>query len=270
MVNKYWINAECDGLEIGAMVFSFVLVLLYHVLLIGGSSLLPKRFALGKNLYYRSLWAERYLVTAERPPIDAIQTFRNSLMTSSFLATTAITIGFQGVGFAVGTSYELSEFSRIKLLVVASAFFLGFFFLTLNIRYVSHISYLVSVARPAEGWPEKGVAHKLRSLRQRRSHRKPAQHDDEHDHEDSHDEHSEEEAPTPAAPPAAPTKEELRQSHLVRSVKKMLKGSTIFFTLGLRCFYFAAPLAFWVAGPVWFMATTAIMVGVSFLLDFVI
>lgn len=88
---------------------------------------------------------------------------------------------------------------------MASAFFLGFFFLTLNIRYVSHISYLVSVARPAEGWPEKGVAHKLRSLRQRRSHRKPAQHDDEHDHEDSHDEHSEEEAPTPAAPPAAPT-----------------------------------------------------------------
>jgi hypothetical protein len=31
---------------------------------------------------------------------------------TSFLATTAITIGFQGVGFAVGTSYELSEFSR--------------------------------------------------------------------------------------------------------------------------------------------------------------
>lgn len=258
------------------MVFSFVLVLLYHVLLIGGSSLLPKRFALGKNLYYRSLWAERYLVTAERPPIDAIQTFRNSLMTSSFLATVAITIGFQSVGFAVGTSYELSEFSRIKLLVVASAFFLGFFFLTLNIRYVSHLSYLVSVVRPAEGWPEKGVALKLRSLRQRRSRRKSAQHDDQHehdhdhDHEDSHDEHSEEEAPTPAAQAAAPTKEELRQSHLVRSVKKMLKGSTIFFTLGLRCFYFAAPLAFWVAGPVWFMATTAIMVGVSFVLDFVI
>jgi hypothetical protein len=36
------------------MVFSFVLVLIYHVLLIGGSSLLPKRFALGKNIYYRS------------------------------------------------------------------------------------------------------------------------------------------------------------------------------------------------------------------------
>jgi hypothetical protein len=30
----------------------------------------------------------------------------------SFLATAAITIGFQSVGFAVGTSYELSEFSR--------------------------------------------------------------------------------------------------------------------------------------------------------------
>jgi hypothetical protein len=54
MVSKYWIDAECDGLEIGAMVFSFVLVLIYHVLLIGGSSLLPKRFALGKNIYYRS------------------------------------------------------------------------------------------------------------------------------------------------------------------------------------------------------------------------
>jgi hypothetical protein len=135
--------------------------------------------------------------------------------------------------------------------VVASAFFLGFFFLTLNIRYVSHVSYLVSVVRPAEGWPEKGVAHKLRSLQQRRSRRKPAQHDGEHehDHEDSHDEHSEEETPTPAAPAPAPTKEELRQSHLVRSVKKMLKGSTIFFTLGLRCFYFAAPLAFWVRTP---------------------
>ena len=141
--------------------------------------------------------------------------------------------------------------------MVASAFFLGFFFLTLNIRYVSHVSYLVSVVRPAEGWPEKGVAHKLRSLRQRRSRRKSAQHDGEHDHdhdpdhEDSHDEHSEEEAPTPAAQAAAPTKEELRQSHLVRSVKKMLKGSTIFFTLGLRCFYFAAPLAFWVRTTPW-------------------
>jgi hypothetical protein len=53
MVDRYWIDADCDGLEIGAMVFSFSLVFLYHVLLIGGSTMLPKRFALGKNVYYR-------------------------------------------------------------------------------------------------------------------------------------------------------------------------------------------------------------------------
>jgi hypothetical protein len=97
---------------------------------------------------------------------------------------------------------------RIKLLVMAGAFFLGFFFLTLNIRYVSHISYLISVAQPAEGWPDKGVAHRLRSLRQRRALRRAAKHttadthDEEHDvnHQGSHDEHSTEEETPSAAP----------------------------------------------------------------------
>ena len=74
MVNKYWIDAECDGLEIGAMVFSFVLVLLYHVLLIGGSSLLPKRFALGKNLYYRcSPSLHSFRPSSAPPPVKVNQ-----------------------------------------------------------------------------------------------------------------------------------------------------------------------------------------------------
>jgi hypothetical protein len=32
----------------------------------------------------RSLWVDRYLVTGERPPIDAVQTLRNSLLTTRY------------------------------------------------------------------------------------------------------------------------------------------------------------------------------------------
>lgn len=41
-------------------------------------------------------------------------------------------------------------------------------------------------------------------------------------------------------------KSSLRKSHLVISAKKMLMTSTLTFTLGVRCFYFAAPAAMWV------------------------
>jgi len=279
VLNRYWQTADIDALELAAMIYSAALFLVYHVLLVSGSYFLPKRLGMGKNIYYRNLWVDRFMVTCERPPIDAVQTLRNGLMTASFLATTTIAVGVQTVNAALTDTFILSDFSRIKLAVVAGSFFLAFFFFTLNLRSLSHASYLVSVARPSEGWPDTQLSVKLRKLRPRirRTRGTVDQVSDpklEADVIDEEDLHEDDDKPEPVTQPPdaglpAMSKQELKRSHLVRSVKKLVNEATVCFTFGLRCCYFTGPLALWVLGPVWFIVTSTVLVLVVFLQDYV-
>ena len=97
-------------------------------------------------------------VIAEKRDILSVQTLRNWIMASSFLASTAMIIGLGLLSFLFKPDH-ISEmpfdptliFSRmrtlfmVKLLLLMVHFFFAFFSFTLSIRYMNQINFMINV-----------------------------------------------------------------------------------------------------------------------------
>jgi uncharacterized membrane protein len=116
----------------------------------------PMRTAVGITRYLRSLWVET--VMEGKRDILAVQTLRNWVMASSFLASTAILIslGILSYIFQHKAIAELPfSFQRIvsniqnidilKILILFMIFAFAFFNFTLSIRYYNHVNFMINV-----------------------------------------------------------------------------------------------------------------------------
>jgi uncharacterized membrane protein len=137
----------------------FLILLAYHIHLVYQVRAHPLTTSLGLTHHLRREWVEE--VMEEKRDLLAVQTLRNWVMASSFLASAAILIGLGTINAALGAE-RIAESSQalnmlgarnesmwlIKLLLLVVNFFFAFFNFTLSIRYYNHASFAINI--PAE------------------------------------------------------------------------------------------------------------------------
>jgi len=144
------------NLEIYLTSASFFLIIVYHIQLIHQIRTRPLTTALGVTNHLRGHWVES--IMEQNRDLLAVQTLRNWVMTSSFLASTAILISLGLVSVAASPermaeiSPSLTELVRehrvlwlFKLMVLIIDFFFIFFNFCLAIRYYNHVNFMINV-----------------------------------------------------------------------------------------------------------------------------
>ena len=137
---------------------AFLILLVYHVHLVYKVRTAPMTTSMGLTNRLRRDWVET--VMEEKRDILAVQTLRNWVMASSFLASAAILIAL-GIMSAAFRSERIAEIAYavnilgiksealwlIKLMLLIVDFFFAFFNFTLSIRYYNHASFAINVPR---------------------------------------------------------------------------------------------------------------------------
>lgn len=131
------------------------LFIVYHIHLFLKVRRNPLETAIGITNHARELWVKG--VMQDKRDILAIQTLRNQVMASTFLASTAILIclGAFNAAFKPGIFTDVSHALNLlgtkteplwmfKLLLLGIVFFFTFFNFTLSIRYYNHVSFMIN------------------------------------------------------------------------------------------------------------------------------
>jgi len=147
--------------EVGFSLISFGVLFFYHLRLYRQVRDNPLATAIGLTNHARHAWVQS--IVDKKRDILAVQTFRNWVMASTFLASTAILISLGVVAAAFRTEITSSAtqtlnlfghpsetFWIIKLFVLSALFFYAFFNFTLSIRYYNHASLLINVPQDLE------------------------------------------------------------------------------------------------------------------------
>ena len=134
---------------------SFLLLFFYHVYLFYQVRRRPLTTAIGITNHLRGHWVTS--IMQDNRDILAVQTLRNWVMASSFLASTAILICL-GVISVAASSEKMAEITPFlkelvrghrvlwlfKLMVIIVNFFIIFFNFTLAIRYFNHVNFMIN------------------------------------------------------------------------------------------------------------------------------
>lgn len=125
----------------------------------------PMHTVQGMNAQARVAWVERMI--AENRDIAAVQTFRNSMMAATLMATTAVLLIFGILNLLANTERLGAAFHGLnswgsqepgmtvfKLMLIVVSFFVAFFAFALAVRGYHHAGYLINV--PGSG--KRGVA----------------------------------------------------------------------------------------------------------------
>ena len=138
------------------LVFSTaVIIIVYHIYLYLKVRRDPLMTAIGITNHAREMWVKG--IMKEKRDILAVQTLRNQVMASTFLASTSILIclGAFNAAFRPGVFSEISHALNLfgtktealwmfKLLLMGIIFFITFFNFTLCIRYFNHVSFMIN------------------------------------------------------------------------------------------------------------------------------
>jgi uncharacterized membrane protein len=135
---------------------SFLLLAVYHLYWIYLIRKKPLTTSVGITNHLRGHWVEH--IMAEKLDILAVQTLRNWVMASSFLASTGILIciGLLSVAASPQKMAEITPslnelvreyrvFWLFKLMVLIIDFFFIFFSFCLAIRYFNHVNFMINV-----------------------------------------------------------------------------------------------------------------------------
>lgn len=143
-------------LELILTAASFALLIIYHAHLIYRIRRYPLTTAMGITNHLRGHWVES--IMEEKRDILAVQTLRNWVMSSSFLASTAILISL-GLISVASSPEKMSEITPslqvlvrehrvlwlFKLMMLVVDFFFIFFSFCLAIRYFNHVNFMINV-----------------------------------------------------------------------------------------------------------------------------
>jgi uncharacterized membrane protein len=136
---------------------SLALILAYHFFL----SLRIKRDPLftvhALNKLAREAWVDT-IMRNEKPDVLAVQTLRNSVMASSFMASTAILLMVGALSTAGAAEHPGSAVHALnltgatnaqvtawKLLCLLVDFFVAFFCFAMAVRFYNHVGYLIGI-----------------------------------------------------------------------------------------------------------------------------
>ncbi len=149
-------HEQVPYLELYLTTASFLLLIIYHVRLVYRVRSQPLTTAIGITNHLRGHWVES--IMQDKRDILAVQTLRNWIMASSFLASTAILICLGLVSLASSSEkmaeitpflQELVREHRVlwlfKIMVIIINFFAIFFNFTLAIRYFNHVNFMINV-----------------------------------------------------------------------------------------------------------------------------
>ncbi|HEV8359975.1 MAG TPA: DUF599 domain-containing protein [Candidatus Thermoplasmatota archaeon] len=138
-----------DAWDYAAMLLYFVCTVVYHGFYAYWTGRHPLETVKGKVALYRRTWVKRILDRDEQ--MLAVQSLRNLLMTSSFMASSALLV------IAVILNYLLSQGGTgtpemtFKLLVLVAVYGYAFFSFLLSTRYLNHFTILVGADRDLIG-----------------------------------------------------------------------------------------------------------------------
>jgi uncharacterized membrane protein len=109
------------------------------------------------NVVARNAWVDM-VMSHDKPDVLAVQTLRNSVMASSFMASTAILLligALSLVGSSDNTSSILhalnaggetgNALTAWKLMCLLSDFFIAFFCFAMSVRFFNHVGYMISI-----------------------------------------------------------------------------------------------------------------------------
>ncbi|MEW6659503.1 MAG: DUF599 domain-containing protein [Thermodesulfobacteriota bacterium] len=135
---------------------TFLVLTTYHLYWVYQVRRAPLRTYRGITKYLRRMWVES--VMREKRDILSVQTLRNWIMASSFLASTAMIIGLGLLSLLFKPEHVTEipfEFSLIfshmktlflaKLMLLMVHFFFAFFSFTLSIRYMNQVNFMINV-----------------------------------------------------------------------------------------------------------------------------
>ena len=158
-------GADCPMitlLELILIVLSFGILGVYHIRLAFWVRRRPLETSIGVTNHLRSVWAMN-IMENHRETL-AVQTFRNWIMASSFLASTAvlISLGILNTAIKPSVSSQISHALNlagspseamwlIKMLSLFVVFFFSFFNFTLAIRYFNHASFDLGIPGKTNG-----------------------------------------------------------------------------------------------------------------------
>ncbi len=204
--------------DITALIVCLAVLGIYHVYLYRKIRREPLTTSIGVTEELRKEWVR--IVMTERRDVLAVQTLRNWVMASSFLASTAILIclGVLNAAFRMGTLADVSHSlnllgSRhemvwmVKLMILSVAFLSAFFNFILAIRYFNHASFGLGLPDCADCLG-------------------------------SHD-----------------------------FIAGIVQRGSLHYTVGMRGYYLAIPLTFWLFGPLWMLAATLVLLLAVYQLD---
>ncbi len=135
---------------------TFFILTSYHVYWLYQVRQAPFQTYLGVTKHMRHIWVES--IIRERRDILSVQTLRNWIMASSFLASTSMILGLGILSFVFKPEhvteipFDLTlMFSRMRTLFMAKLmllmvhFFFAFFSFTLSIRYMNQVNFMINV-----------------------------------------------------------------------------------------------------------------------------
>lgn len=144
-------------IEPAIMGCALLLYIAYHIYLVFWYRRNPLSTTVGQNHDARHLWVE--CVMRDRRDILAIQTLRNTLMSSSLLASTSLTLSAVVAAYLVNTVKEQGGVDFLaapyllpvyKFFVVILCFALAFFFYMQSVRAANHAGYMIVLPLMAE------------------------------------------------------------------------------------------------------------------------
>ncbi|MGZ5144967.1 MAG: DUF599 domain-containing protein, partial [Burkholderiales bacterium] len=142
--------------DVAALVISISLSVAYYVFLRWRLRSDPHHTMHAVNRIARDHWVHAIMTTPGQELL-AVQTLRNSVMTASFMASTAIllivgTLTFAGSQEHAGTIWHALNVSgatddtvvALKLVLLLADFFIAFFCFSMAMRFFNHVGYLIT------------------------------------------------------------------------------------------------------------------------------
>lgn len=146
-----WTQLHFSGYDYVGMVLFFLTTVVYHGFYSYWTSRHPLETVKGKIALYRRTWVKRILDREEQ--MLAVQSLRNLLMTSSFMASSALLVIAVVLNYLLGTTGAAPEDAQLKfkLLLLVTVYGYAFFSFLLSTRYLNHFTILVGADRDLIG-----------------------------------------------------------------------------------------------------------------------
>jgi uncharacterized membrane protein len=148
---------EKSVVDLFAFVASIAMLVAYQLYLRQRQKRDPLYTVHAVNIVARNAWVDM-VMGSEKPDVLAVQTLRNSVMASSFMASTAILLLVGAVtlsGSAENSSGILhalnvggatgAEITALKLVGLLLDFFVAFFCFSMSVRFYNHVGYMISI-----------------------------------------------------------------------------------------------------------------------------